>query len=418
MRQPANRAWRAMAFGGFGAYDIDAGAKWTLNGVNAVTTGGRLVDAGTLAIIGTMTNAGTIAGMAGGKIILERLDLIGGTLQSATTVSVKDGGNILDGTAGTLTNDAQLIVADAGTLTLEGAIDNAGGIRLAAATSGTDLIVKAAATLSGGGSVVLSANLLNTIVGASTTASLTNVDNTISGSGAIGAGKLVLSNQAAGLIEQTGSLALTINTGTKTVSNAGTIEATGSGGLTIAGAVANTGVLEANKGNLTVSGAVTGTGAAVVNGATLAFFSAFNENVTFAFAGGVLALANSQAYTATITGFSKTGAASLDLRDIGFVSVNEAAFSGTSAGGVLTVTDGTHTARLNLVGSYRTSTWTASSDGSGGVIVGISTAATPAPPSAQAFKAAMASLPAQIASAATSASVTPPAAPMLARPSA
>ncbi len=46
-----------------------------------------------------------------------------------------------------------------------------------------------------------------------------------------------------------------------------------------------------------------------------------------------------------------------------------ATFSGNTAGGVLTVTDGSHSVELNLLGNYTTSTWALSRDGSGGTTV-------------------------------------------------
>jgi hypothetical protein len=290
---------------------------------------------------------------------------------------------------GAISNQASLTVADTATLTILGSVVNSGTISLAGKTAATTLLVKAGATLGGGGSVNLGASAFNTVTGSSLTATLTNVNDTISGGGLLGAGKLVLVNQAAGLIEQTGAVALTIDTGTKTITNAGTIEAAGAGGATIAGAVANTGFLEAIKGNLTVNGAVTGTGSAVINAGTLMFASTFNEAVTFSGSTGQLVLTNSQAYTATITGLSKTGGSSLDLRDIGFVSAGEATFSGTKTGGVLTVTDGMHTARIVLAGNYVGSTWIASGDGHNGVVIIDPPAAAP---SAQAFAAAMAGI--------------------------
>ena len=91
--------------------------------------------------------------------------------------------------------------------------------------------------------------------------------------------------------------------------------------------------------------------------------------VAFTGTTGVLHLAQSTAYTANITGFSRSGATSLDLGDIGFVGSSEATFSGTTSSGVLTVTDGTHTAHINLKGNYTTSTFVASSDSHGGTIV-------------------------------------------------
>ena len=102
---------------------------------------------------------------------------------------------------------------------------------------------------------------------------------------------------------------------------------------------------------------------------TLNFKSNFNQNVAFIGTRGELELARSQSYTATITGFSTSGGTSLDLRDIGFVSANEATFNGTSTSGVLTVSDGTHAAHITLDGDYLASTFTCSSDGNGGVLV-------------------------------------------------
>ena len=63
--------------------------------------------------------------------------------------------------------------------------------------------------------------------------------------------------------------------------------------------------------------------------------------------------------------------------------------SGTASGGVLTVTDGTHTAQIKLIGDYFSSTFVAASDGHGGTIV-IDYAAPAAAPAAQIFVAAVA----------------------------
>ena len=68
-----------------------------------------------------------------------------------------------------------------------------------------------------------------------------------------------------------------------------------------------------------------------------------------------------------------------------------ATFSGTSAGGVLSVTDGTNTARIKLAGDYLGTTFTASSDGHGGTMV-TDSAAQRALASPHAFVAAMARL--------------------------
>jgi hypothetical protein len=63
------------------------------------------------------------------------------------------------------------------------------------------------------------------------------------------------------------------------------------------------------------------------------------------------------------------GSDTLDLADINFATVQNPSFSGTKTGGMLTVTDGSHTANIALTGNYLSSTWTLSSDGHGGTFV-------------------------------------------------
>jgi hypothetical protein len=177
---------------------------------------------------------------------------------------------------------------------------------------------------------------------------------------------MVLQVGATGLIDANGKQALVVDTGANTVTNAGLIEAVGAGGLTIKSALQNNGRLLASNATLTEMGAVTGTGFAQIKAAgTLVFEAGFSETVRFMGVGGELVLADSQGYSGTIAGFSKTGGTTLDLRDIGFVSSTEATWSR----GILTVTDGTHTAHIKLAGNFAGSNFTAGSDGHGGVLV-------------------------------------------------
>jgi hypothetical protein len=136
---------------------------------------------------------------------------------------------------------------------------------------------------------------------------------------------------------------------------------------------------------------VTGSGSAVINDGELDFNQGFNENVTFTGASGGLGLGRSQTYGGAISGFSASGGTFLDLRDIGFTGSGEASFSGTKASGVLTVSDGTHTAHITLIGDYRHTSFVTSGDGLAGVIVAASGGAATVP-ATHAFIAAMASL--------------------------
>jgi hypothetical protein len=255
------------------------------------------------------------------------------------------------------------------------------------ATTANLTIAAAGARLTGRGSLLLSDQATNRITGATSTATLINVDDTISGAGRLGAGNMRLVNDRGALIEGDHTLALNISAGQSTIANAGWIEAAGAGGVVVWSAIANTGVLYANGGVLTLEGAVTGAGHAVINNGALVARAAFTEAVTFDPAGGQLTLVQSQSYTGRISGFSLTGATSLDLRDIGFVGAGEATFKGTSHVGVLTVSDGTHTARIGLIGDYVGATFTASNDHEGGVVV---VASTTSRMSTQTFVAAMA----------------------------
>jgi hypothetical protein len=105
---------------------------------------------------------------------------------------------------------------------------------------------------------------------------------------------------------------------------------------------------------------------------TAVFASTFSQSVAFTSKTGVLELAKSQSYAGTISGFSLTGGTSLDLTDVVFASAKtKATFveNGAKTSGVLTVTDGTHSAHITLAGNFSSSTFTTSSDGHGGTSV-------------------------------------------------
>jgi hypothetical protein len=81
-------------------------------------------------------------------------------------------------------------------------------------------------------------------------------------------------------------------------------------------------------------------------------------------------LGDSVDYTGQITGLSRKGTNWLDLDDIAFTKgATTASFSGGSTSGVLTVTDGIHTAHIVLVGDYLGSIFTVSAGANGGTKV-------------------------------------------------
>ena len=117
-------------------------------------------------------------------------------------------------------------------------------------------------------------------------------------------------------------------------------------------------------------GLVTGSGTATLFGSSaIEFGAASSEAVTFdAAASGTLKLDASAAFTGVISGFSNLD--HLDLADIASTATVSYAASADGSGGVLTVSDGTHSANLALVGQYDPARFHVGDDHLGGSLVG------------------------------------------------
>ena len=397
-------------FQNFGTLEIGKKANFSMNGAGTIASGQTLIDAGKLLIGDTLTVSGllSVSHILGDVVRSEfqTLAIEGGTadfnagaslgvtfvnVDGASTVNVatnlgfngvwQQSTGTLNVSAGdTMTFDAvTFIAADdsfAGTFSGGGTVAFAGGtVSLSGLTVSAAAVTSAGATLtvgSGGVSLRSGSSLTidsaSTVIGAAATYTFTS-QGMIAGAGAIGAGELTVINAAGGLINANTSSILTLDTGGAVITNNGTIESTGSGGLTIDSAIASSGQIDAFGGTVTVNGMVSAPGTAEIGGGTLDAASTFNQAVTFTTTTGTLELAHGQAYKATITGFAHSTQTYLDLGDIGFVSAGEATFSGTSTGGTLTITDGTHTASIALSGNYLSATFAALSDGHGGTLV-------------------------------------------------
>ena len=259
-------------------------------------------------------------------------------------------------------NHGNMTIGDGAVLPLAGTIDNTGMITLNSSGDQTELqIVGDGLTLQGGGQLVLSDSPANVIVGTTSTTTLTNVDNTISGAGQIGLGdgNLTLVNGAHGTIDANAAGGtLIVDTG-HTVTNAGLLEASNGGTLLIEDAVNGS-----------------GSGCAVINGGTLDFGASSNVNVTFNNGAGTatygeLVLGNPENFCGQISGFTGTGpdAAHSDSIDLKGINYNSGHFSETYSAltGALTVTDGSETAHLTFEGFDGTLSF--ASDGKGGTII-------------------------------------------------
>jgi fibronectin-binding autotransporter adhesin len=361
--------------------------------VGGVTEAGKATqvndDSSGLAYAGVFTqSAGAVVVAPGDSLDFTGSgDRFSGTLGGSGGIDFSKGTDLLSGA--TLQT---AVVADGAAVTLSGTLTSTAAMSV---SSSKMLVATGGATLAGsGGSMLLSA-ASSRITGVSSAATLTNLTQTIVGEGKLGGGSMVLVNGAAGVIEGDVSTALTIDTGAATISNAGLVEAAAGGRVVIASAVANTGTVEAvGTGILTVQAAVGGAGVARLDGGAIDFQAGFSEAVTFTAGGGKLELARSKNYGGTVEGFSS--AATLDLDDIRYAAkTTTVGFSGSAKSGTLTVTDGTTTASITLLGDYTAAGFAVAGDGHGGTLVTEGPGAAPppgAPATAHAFVSVAASL--------------------------
>jgi hypothetical protein len=169
------------------------------------------------------------------QVDLEGVRITGGTLETTGRGTIQ----ILDSAFGAstfddLTNDGVVIVDAGATLTLDGTIHNDGLILVDSAISGADLQIDGTVKLEGYGTVELDGDQ-DQITAASHGAVLENF-STITGYGEIGDGNqaLTLDNECNGTIDaNVRDRTLTIDTGSKTITNAGLMEATRGGALVI-----------------------------------------------------------------------------------------------------------------------------------------------------------------------------------------
>jgi hypothetical protein len=108
----------------------------------------------------------------------------------------------------------------------------------------------------------------------------------------------------------------------------------------------------------------------IEQGATLELTNAYAGHAIFAGNAGTLQLDDSVDFTGTVAGM--TGADTLDLRDIGFSPRGTRlgySANADDSGGTLSISDGTHTAQIILLGQYAANSFAAQSDGGGGTLV-------------------------------------------------
>ena len=236
--------------------------------------------------------------------------------------------------------------------------------------------------LTGGGQITLAGNpyYSDFLAGASAGSTLINVDNTISGGGYLGFNpindntNLTLTNATGGIIDATSGY-LYVYTGGNIITNAGLMEATAGATLYVESALNNTGLIEATAGssvtltsgvsNLgTVAGIIEAIGGTVsisgneIGGTDIISNGMFevganaSANVVFAASSGTLQLDPTATFTGQILGFGAQD--TISVRNVSFSGMTTLTYSPNfnNSGGVLTISDGTHTTSLSLAGQY------------------------------------------------------------------
>jgi hypothetical protein len=290
-----NIGYDSMGLVNSGTIDATGGATrpLTIQTSNGATNTGTLEASGNSNLIldgDTYTNTGgtILASGSGASVIIQGATINGGTLSTAGGGIVQDAAgynSVLNG----VTNTGTFAVVNDSTTTIEGTITNSGIIELTSAGSNPRMVLGGSSvTLTGGGVVSLNNSAGNYIYGAAATDVLTNVNNTIQGSGNIGMGSMGLVNQ--GVINATQSQALTIQTSNGTT-NTGTLEATAGANLILDGdTYTNTG------GTLFASGS----GSAVtIQGTTI-------NGGTLSTAGGGI-IQDAGGYNSVLNGVTNTG---------------------------------------------------------------------------------------------------------------
>jgi len=325
------------------------------------------------------TTSGVIEAGVNSHVDLFACTISGGTLKSVGLAFIEAGYTTFEGNAtNPLKNDATVVVSGGEQFTLEGVIDNLGQIDIQSSSVETVVYLEAAGssdtvTLTGSGTIALPGsgttlliNPTDDVDSSGTVIGLVNVNDTISGAADIGGlSNLKLTNEAGGTIVATGVDPVVIDTGSNTVTNAGTLAATSASDLVVFSNLDNSGLLVANSGAVIVGSVVTGTGKAIISGGgEVEFGSSSTNNVTFVSGStGELVLDDAIAYSGVISGFATSQ--SIDLVDIPATATVV-----SYAGGILTISGGPgDVVHLHIAGSHTLGEFALVPDGGTGAIL-------------------------------------------------
>jgi len=345
-------------------------------------TGSRLIGAGSQTVTGVFDwSAGALVGSGNTSVARgARLDIHDGDVYLGRTLDLHGKGSLSNATLHLDyfdQFDTKKIFQ--GTLTIK---------------AGASLALEEGAEISAGNSGPVAGKLVNAgtlTKSGSGTAGIYGIDFWNSGTLKITMGTLDISSttlQNSGIVDVRGGASLVGNTATQ-FKNAGSVRISGhgvvntnlsensgkisvtGGELDLASDAANTGLIEVNDdAGVFALGKLIGGGTIDIRGDdSLVEINGASDNiVNFARTSdrSTLQLDESAKFTGMIRGFGGTSA--LDLADI-IAGSARMSYQQGAASGVLTVTDGTHTARLTLAGLHQASDFRLSADKNGGTMV-------------------------------------------------
>ncbi|MBV9761827.1 MAG: hypothetical protein JO340_14795 [Acidobacteriaceae bacterium] len=252
-----------------GTIEATNGSNLVLSNTTVANAGGAIsANASTLKVSNSTVNGGSLTLTGASTLQLNGATVQGGTLTNSSTGTIEALSFTTNTLGGAISNPSGglLQIQNGAVLNLQaGSYSSLGAVQLNSTGNTTEFVLNGSVTLSGGG-VTLSNNAANYIFGSSAVDVLTNQE-TISGAGVIGDRQMTLINS--GTIDATGSAGLTISPNGGTT-NAGTIEASAGSPLTIGYTTVNNkgGTISAAATTLEVTSSTINSGAVTLTGAS------------------------------------------------------------------------------------------------------------------------------------------------------